>query len=89
MAERGEWVGKRGTIDIVMQDEEGESLLAFCDWISEELDMDRLKECLATAKEARLSPDHVYMFATGSFSEELKEYASANSFLKLIDIDTL
>ena len=89
VAERGEWVGKRGTIDIVMQDEEGESLLAFCDWISEELDMDRLKECLATAKEARLSPDHVYMFATGSFSEELKEYAAANSFLKLIDIDTL
>ncbi|MBR6256261.1 MAG: AAA family ATPase [Lachnospiraceae bacterium] len=87
--ERGEWVGKKGTIDIVMQDEEGESLLAFCDWKTETLDMNRLKACLLTAQEARLSPDHLYLFAAGSFSEELKTYAAENSFLKLVDIDTL
>lgn len=89
VSERGEWVGKNGTIDIVMQDEEGECLLAFCDWTSDEINMNRLKTYLATAKEARLSPDHLYIFATGSFSDELKGFAAENSFLKLVDIDTL
>ena len=88
-SERGEWVGKKGTIDIVMQDEEGESLLAFCNWRSDELGMDYLNECMATAQEARLSPDHLYMFAAGSFSDELKAFAADNSFIKLVDIDTL
>ena len=85
----GEWVGKKGTIDIVMQDEEGENLLAFCDWEKEIIDMDMLNSCMETAKEARLSADHLYLFAAGSFSRELKDFASDNSFLKLVDIDTL
>ena len=89
VSERGEWVGKNGTIDIVMQDEEDECLLAFCDWMSDEIDTDRLKSYLATAKEARLTPDHLYIFATGRFSDELKDHAANNSFLKLVDIDTL
>ncbi len=85
----GEWVGKKGTIDIVMQDEEGESLLAFCDWRSDMIDRDRLETYLATAREAKLSPDHLYVFATGSFSDELKEFAAQNSHIRLVDIDTL
>ena len=85
----GEWVGKKGTIDIVMQDEEGENLLAFCDWEKDVIDMDMFNRCMETAKEARLSPDHLYVFAAGSFTEELKAFAGDNSFVKLVDIDTL
>ena len=51
--------------------------------------MEYLNECMATAQEARLSPDHLYIFAAGSFSDELKAFAADNSFIKLVDIDTL
>ena len=85
----GEWVGKSGTIDIVMQDEDWESILAFCDWQSELIGLSALERDLKIAEEARLHPDHVYLFATGSFSDELKAFAEQNKSVKLIDIDTL
>ncbi|MCR5251422.1 MAG: AAA family ATPase [Lachnospiraceae bacterium] len=85
----GEWVGKNGSIDIVLQNEEGESILAFCEWGKEEIGMEELRHYLQTAREARLTPDHLYLFATGAFSEELKAYTEEHKNLRLIDIDTL
>ena len=85
----GEWVGKEGSIDIVMQDDDWESLLAFCNWELPEVGEDQLKKALKVAEAARLHPDHLYMFAAGHFSQELKAFAEANAYVTLIDIDTL
>ncbi|MCR4586175.1 MAG: ATP-binding protein [Lachnospiraceae bacterium] len=85
----GEWVGKEGSIDIVMQDEEWESLLAFCSWDKEEVDTDDLDSYLKIIENARLHPDYVYVFAAGRFSEGLKKLAEENRNVRLVDIDTL
>ncbi|MBR5422205.1 MAG: AAA family ATPase [Lachnospiraceae bacterium] len=85
----GEWIGKKGSIDIVLQDEEWENILAFCDWQKEVVGVEELEAYRQIAEEARLHADHMYLFAAGRFSDELKAMAEENKSLKLIDIDTL
>ena len=85
----GEWIGKNGAIDLVMQDAEENNLLAFCDWEKELIDTEDLKKDLKIAEEARLSADHVYLFSAGHFSEEVKTAAAETGVVELVDIDTL
>ena len=85
----GEWVGKEGSIDIVMQNADWDSLLAFCDWESAQLTAADLDRYLKIIDMARLHPDYVYLFSTGKFSEDLKQRAQEDAHLTLIDIDTL
>ena len=86
---RGEWIGKNGTIDLVLQDAEENNLLAFCDWEKEQIGKEDLQHDLKTAEEAGLSPDHVYLFSAGHFSDEVKAAAAEMGFVELVDIDTL
>ncbi len=89
VSKSGEWVGKEGSIDIVMQDEEWESLLAFCSWDKEEVGTEDLDTYLKIIENARLHPDYVYIFAAGRFSEELTRLSEDNRNVRLVDIDTL
>ena len=85
----GEWVGKDGTIDIVMQNEEWDSLLCFCNWEKEILTIDDYNRYLGIIESARLHPDHIYIFSAGEFDENLKLKERFSDELNLIDINTL
>ena len=85
----GEWIGKNGSIDLVMQDAEEENLLAFCDWQTDELGPEDLEQRLQIAQDAKLAPDHLYLFSAGHFSEDLRKKAADLGFVELVDIDTL
>ncbi|MBR3517734.1 MAG: AAA family ATPase [Lachnospiraceae bacterium] len=85
----GEWIGKNGAIDLVMQDAEENNLLAFCNWEKEELGIEDLQQIMQIAEAAKLSPDHLYLFSAGHFTQELKGYAAQRPSLELVDIDTL
>ncbi len=64
----GEWVGKKGCIDVVMQDDE-DSIVAFCDWKKSEITMDDYRRYLSLAADARIHADYVVILARGAFSE--------------------
>lgn len=85
----GEWVGKDGVIDIVMQNEEWDNLLCFCSWKKDVFSYEDYKQCLKVANAARLSPDYVSVFAAGKFDEELMAEAEHSETLQLVDINTL
>ncbi len=85
----GEWQGKNGTIDLIMQDADENNILSFCDWEHEEIGLADLEKDLKVVEDAKLSPDHVYLFTAGHFSEELKAAARNMDYLELVDIDTL
>ena len=85
----GEWIGKNGAIDLVMQDAEENNLLAFCDWEKDVIGTDDLTHDLKVAEDAKLHPDHVYLFSAGYFSEEVKTTAAEMGYVELVDIDTL
>ncbi|MBR1471125.1 MAG: ATP-binding protein [Lachnospiraceae bacterium] len=85
----GEWVGKCGTIDIILQDADENSLLAFCEWQKEEVTQTDLDGYLKLAGEARISADHLYLFCAGHFSEGLQAEAKKRGNIALVDMEAL
>ncbi len=85
----GEWMGKNGHIDIVMQNEEGNSLLAFCDWTHPEVGEKELQHDLQVVKASKLHPDQLILFSAGHFSKGLRHLSRLQKNLILVDIDAL
>ena len=84
----GEWVGKKGNIDVVMQDDE-DSIVAFCNWKNPEITMSDYKRYLGIASDARIHADYVVILAKGTFSQELSQFADNLDNIMLIDANTL
>lgn len=84
----GEWVGKKGNIDVVMQDDE-DSIVAFCNWKDDTITMSDYKRYLSIASDARVHADYVVILAKGKFDEELTRFASELDNIMLIDANTL
>ena len=82
----GEWVGKIGTIDIVAQDEDGQTLLALCNYEKAFLNIDDYDWLLFLAKKAKLNPHTVYLYTVGAFDEKLEKKARENKGIHLISL---
>ena len=80
----GEWVGKIGMIDIVAQDEEKHTLLAFCRYEKNVVTTEDYEWLLFLAQKAKLPAHVVYLFSAGSFDENLRERARTDRALHLI-----
>ncbi len=85
----GEWVGKSGNIDVVAQNEKGETLIGVCNWERPLMCYDDYERLLACARKARLQTDHIYLFSAGHFDEKLKSEAREKPNLKLISMDEM
>lgn len=88
-AQVGEWVGKFGTIDIVAQSEEGETILGICNWEKPVMRYDDYEWFLFCAEKARLTPDYIYLFSVHNFEERLKLEATVKPNMKLISMDEM
>lgn len=85
----GEWVGKFGTIDIVAQSEEGETILGICNWEKPVMRYDDYEWFLFCAEKARLTADYIYLFSVHNFEERLKLEATVKPNMKLISMDDM
>lgn len=85
----GEWVGKEGSIDVVMQNEDWDNILCFCNWKKPVFTYEDYENCLQIAKHARLTPDCVIIFSAGSYDERLTAENEESESLLLVDINTL
>mgnify|MGYP002509741402 FL=1 len=85
----GEWVGKFGTIDIVAQSEEGETILGICNWEKPVMRYDDYEWFLFCAEKARLTADYIYLFSVHNFEERLKLEATVKPNMKLISMDEM
>ena len=89
ISEEGEWIGKEGDIDIIVQSDTGDTATGFCAWqrvITHE-DLQKLEYC---AKKAKLDADLIYLFSTSGFDDWLLDAAlKPGSKLRLIGIDEL
>lgn len=88
IAEEGEWNGKAGSIDLIAESEEGESLigLSVYDRILTEEDYHFL---LGYARQAKIRPDHCYLFSAEGFGTELIQAAKHVIGLHLVGIREL
>ncbi|MCR5402531.1 MAG: hypothetical protein K6E91_01755, partial [Butyrivibrio sp.] len=68
--EEGEWIGKEGNIDIIVQGEMGDTAFGICA-LERRLTHADLEKLLYCAKKARLECDAIYLFSTQGFDEWL------------------
>lgn len=85
----GEWVGKLGTIDIIAQNEKGETIVGICNWDKPMMRYDDYEWLLFCAEKAKLRVDYVYLFSVRRFDEKLNLEAKVKQNLKLISMDEM
>ncbi|MBO4456834.1 MAG: ATP-binding protein [Butyrivibrio sp.] len=87
--EDGEWLGKEGNLDIIVQSDTGDTALGICCWQKQATheDLISIESC---AKKARLEGDYYYLFSTVGFDAWLQDAAMRpDSKIRLIGIDEL
>ena len=85
----GEWVGKLGNIDIIVQNDTGETIISICNWENPVMRYDDYEWLLFCAEKARIRADYIYLFSAGSFDEQLKREAKEKHNLRLISMDEM
>lgn len=84
----GEWIGKAGELDIIAQDEDGQTLIGLCNW-EKPTTYEDYEELLGYAKKAKINADYVYMYTAFRFDERLNLEAKIKPNLKLVQISDL
>lgn len=85
----GSWIGKAGTIDFVCRDAGEHVLIALCNWEKPMMRFDDYEWLMHCAKQAKLTPDYVYLFSAGGFDDGLHFAVSSKKNIKLITVDEL
>lgn len=85
----GEWVGKLGNIDIIAQNENGETIVGICNWDKPLMRYDDYEWLLFCCKEAKIRVDYVYLFSVRRFDEKLNLEAKVKPNLKLISLEDM
>lgn len=85
----GEWVGKLGNIDVIAQNDKGESIVSICNWDKPMMRYDDYEWLLFCCKEAKIRVDYVYLFSVHRFDEKLNLEAKVKSNLKLISLEEM
>ena len=87
--DEGEWLGKEGNLDIIVQSDVGDTAIGMCCW-QRQATHDDLLGIESCAKKARLEGDYYYLFSTVGFDAWLQDAAmKPDSKIRLIGIDEL
>ncbi|MDE6750270.1 MAG: ArsR family transcriptional regulator, partial [Lachnospiraceae bacterium] len=84
--ESGEWIGKEGTIDVIAQSENGDTLIALCNWEKPMMTYDDYKWVMDCAQKAKINADYIYLYTASGFDEKLNLEAKVKPSLKLVQI---
>ncbi len=85
----GEWVGKLGSIDVVAQNEKGQTIVSICNWDKPMMRYDDYEWLLFCCKEAKIPADYIYLFSVRRFDEKLNLEAKVKSNLKLVSLEDM
>lgn len=82
----GEWVGKVGSIDIVAQDAQNNTIIAFCNYDKPMMTYEDYEWLLFCARKAQLDANFVYLFSSSRFDEKLTLEAKVKKNITLLTI---
>ncbi|MCR4657837.1 MAG: ATP-binding protein [Lachnospiraceae bacterium] len=86
---KGSWIGKVGNIDIIAQDEEGNTLCALCSYEKSRISYEDYEWFLFCIEQAKLKVKDLFLFSAGDFDEQIIMEAEENENLYLIDSSKL
>ncbi len=82
----GEWVGKAGNIDMIIQNDEAKTLVGYCNWEKPMMTYADYEWLLFLTSKARVRTDYIWLFSGGQFDEKLYLEAKVKGNLKLISL---
>lgn len=85
----GTWVGKEGTIDVVMQNEIREMMVGVCNWSKPEFDPKMCQKMFENLEQAKIKPRFIFLFSATTFAEEVKKMAKEDERFILVDMNEL
>ena len=85
----GSWIGKKGTIDIIAQNNKKNSIVGICKWKEKVVTYDMCEELFKTMDQAKIRADYYYLFSSKTFDDRLKKEAEAEPRIVLVDINSL
>ena len=85
----GEWVGKVGNIDMIVQDEKADTLLVQCNYDKPVMPYEEYEKLLYCAGKAKLNAEYVYLYSIGRFDEKLNLEAKVKKNLTLVSLEEL
>ena len=85
----GTWIGKEGNIDIILQNDIRENLVAICNWKKEFMEFSQYEALEESLRDARIKAKYKYLFSAGNFDVRLKTMANNDDSLRLIDLSSL
>lgn len=88
-AEPGIWYGKKGRLDIVMQDDRRYALAAVCLWDDEEVSEQVPAEIRTLAEAAKLRLSEIYIFSKKGFSGRLIRMSTEDGSIHLVPLSSL
>lgn len=85
----GEWIGKTGSIDMIAQDEKGQTLIGQCRWEASFFRYEEYNRLMACAAKAKVKPDYVFLFSFQAFEDRLIREAELSEKLWLFGPDKI
>lgn len=85
----GTWIGKRGHIDIIVQNEIRENLICLCNWSEPEMTFEMCQGLFQSMEQAKITANYYYLFSAKSFDEKLRKMVSADKRILLVDMNQL
>lgn len=89
LTQYGEWVGKAGNIDVILQDESDETLIGCCNFEKPMMTYEDYEWLIFLASKAKIRTDHIWLFSSGRFDEKLYLEEKVKKNLKLISIQDI
>ena len=86
---KGQWVGKKGNIDFIFQDEEDEILTGICNWKKEMMMFEDYQLLMECQEDAKIKSEYVILFSAGNFDNRLREEVKKNEKLALISLEQI
>ncbi len=82
----GEWIGKQGSIDLILQGPLGETIVCGCNWEKPMFLYEDYKELVQLSVQAKLEIDSIWLFSGGRFDERLHLEAKMKEHLRLVPL---
>lgn len=89
LSQYGEWVGKAGNIDIILQGEDGKTLIGYCNFEKPMMTYEDYEWLLFLASKAKIETDYIWLFSGGRFDEKLYLEEKVKRNLRLISLNDL
>ena len=89
ISKEGTWIGKKGRIDIILQNDVRENVVGFCSWSESNMSRAHLEQLEDSMNQARVKAVKKYMFSAGTFDRDLTAYAENDPTIELVDMNEL